>query len=81
MATIRADKRIIVEDPMTDFESWMPDFMEGLAQEIEKSRTLVKDAVDNVAGDMVLTPGLAMVDGAGASGISGGAGWDGVVKN
>lgn len=33
-----------LEGPLTDFESWMPDFMGGLAEGIEKSRGLVKDA-------------------------------------
>ena len=70
------------EGPLTDFESWMPDFMEGLAQEIEKSKGLVKDAVNSVAQDMVLSPkmmlGQASVGGVNAaygsavSGVSGG---------
>lgn len=33
-----------LEGPLTDFESWMPDFMGGLAEGIEKSRGLVKAA-------------------------------------
>ncbi len=56
------------EGPLTDFESWMPDFMEGLAHGIERSKGLVKDAVDSVAQDMVLSPRMmveqAFADGA-----------------
>ena len=37
------------EGPLTDFESWMPDFMSGLAEGIEKSRGMVKAAVNSVA--------------------------------
>lgn len=44
------------EGPLTDYESWMPDFMKGLAQGIEKSRGLVKQAVEGVAADMVISP-------------------------
>ena len=44
--TIRAHLHFSVPDegPLTDFESWMPDFMGGLAEGIEKSRCLVKAA-------------------------------------
>lgn len=44
------------EGPLTDYESWMPDFMKGLAQGIEKSKGLVKRAVEGVAADMVISP-------------------------
>ena len=44
------------EGPLTDYESWMPDFMGGLAKGIEKSRGLVADAVNGVAEDMVVSP-------------------------
>lgn len=44
------------EGPLTDYESWMPDFMGGLAKGIEKSRGLVQKAVDGVAMDMVIQP-------------------------
>ncbi len=66
------------EGPLTDYESWMPDFMKGLAQGIEKSRGLIAGAMDDVAGDMIIspnvTPALAGANGAmissGASGQS-----------
>jgi hypothetical protein len=44
------------EGPLVDYESWMPDFMKGLADGIDKSRRMVADAVDGVAGDMVISP-------------------------
>ena len=53
------------EGPLTDFESWMPDFMQGLAEGIEKSRVIVKDAVNGVAADLVVSPQMAAADGGG----------------
>ena len=44
------------EGPLTDYESWMPDFMRGLAQGIENSRGMIKSAMKNVSADMVLNP-------------------------
>ena len=44
------------EGPLVDYENWMPDFMKGLADGIDKSRRLVADAVDGVASDMVISP-------------------------
>ena len=41
---------------MTDYESWMPDFIRGLAQGIENSRGMIKSAMKNVSADMVLNP-------------------------
>ena len=43
------------EGPLTDFESWMPDFMKGLAQGINKSKKYVESAVSGVAESMRLT--------------------------
>lgn len=42
--------------PLTDYESWMPDFMQGLSKGIEQSRHLVKGSIQNVAKDMMLSP-------------------------
>ena len=63
--TIRSHLHFSVPDegPLTDFESWMPDFMRGLAEGIEKSRGMVKAAVNGVAADMVISPQLAVADG------------------
>ena len=44
------------EGPLSDYETWMPDFMKGLASGIEKNRNLVEKAVRDVASDMVLSP-------------------------
>ena len=49
--------------PLTDYESWMPDFIGGLAKGIEKSRGMIQDAMNDVAGDMVISPTM-MADGA-----------------
>ena len=60
------------EGPLTDYESWMPDFMKGLAKGIEDSRRMVANAMDGVAADMVLNPSAAVqeisVSGDGAGG-------------
>lgn len=40
------------EGPLTDYESWMPDFMKGLADGINSSKKIVADAIGNVAGDI-----------------------------
>lgn len=44
------------EGPLTDYESWMPDFMDGLAKEIEKSRGMIQKAVKDVSADMIISP-------------------------
>lgn len=56
--------------PLTDYESWMPDFMKGLAAGIEKNKSLVTDAVRGLANDMVLSP-TANISGVGALGGGG----------
>ena len=38
--------------PLTDFESWMPNFMHGLADGINKNKTVVQKAVSGVAKTM-----------------------------
>ena len=48
------------EGPLTDYESWMPDFMKGLAKGIEDSRSMVAKAMDGVAADMILNPSAAV---------------------
>jgi len=44
------------EGPLTDYESWMPDFMKGLAHGIDKSKHLVSEAMNGLASDMVISP-------------------------
>ena len=62
------------EGPLTDYESWMPDFMKGLAKGIEDSKSMVAKAMDGVAADMVLNPSAAVqeisVSGNGEDGAS-----------
>ena len=64
--TIRDYLHFSVPDkgPLTDYESWMPDFMQGMAKGIEKSRSLIQGAIKNVSGDMVINPNVnAMLNG------------------
>jgi hypothetical protein len=37
----------------------MPDFMSGLAKGIEKSKGMVKDAVNGLASDMIINPQIS----------------------
>ena len=74
--TIRSYLHFSVPDtgPLTDYESWMPDFMSGLAEGIEKSRGLIQSAIGNVSEDMVVSPNVtgtaAMAEAPGQSGSS-----------
>ena len=65
------------EGPLTDYESWMPDFMKGLAKGIEDSKSMVAKAMDGVAADMILNPSAAVqeisVSGSGGDGASQGS--------
>lgn len=47
------------EGPLTDYESWMPDFMNGLAKGIDKSKKVVAKAVEGVSQDMVINPNVS----------------------
>lgn len=38
--------------PLTDYESWMPDFMKGLAKGISKNKSLVANAVSDLSATM-----------------------------
>ncbi len=48
--------------PLADYESWMPDFMAGLANGIEKSRGLIQNAVASVSSDLVINPKMEDYD-------------------
>ena len=61
------------EGPLTDYEIWMPDFMKGLADGIEKSKGMVSKAMDGVASDLVLNPSVNAASFAG-SGAGDGSG-------
>ena len=50
----------------------MPDFMQGMAKGIERSRGLIQKAISHVSGDMVITPttSAALIGGYGSAAIS-----------
>lgn len=63
------------EGPLTEYESWMPDFMKGLARGIEGSRGLIEKAVRRVSEDMVISPRVAsgMADAENSAGAAAGS--------
>lgn len=50
------------EGPLVDYESWMPDFMKGLAKGIERSKGLVAGAMEGLSADMVISPQAGMME-------------------
>ena len=54
--TIRSFLHFSVPDegPLTEYESWMPDFMQGLAKGIEQSKSVVAAAVEGVSKDLTI---------------------------
>ena len=70
--TIRSFLHFSVPDegPLTDYESWMPDFMKGLAKGIENSRGMIKSAMKNVSADMVVSPHAEIAAAASEGGVS-----------
>lgn len=44
------------EGPLANYETWMPDFMSGLAQGIERNKGLVKKAISGLAAEMKVNP-------------------------
>lgn len=71
--TIKSYLHFSVPDvgPLTDYETWMPDFMKGLASGIEKNKYLVTNAVRDLAGGMTVNPQL-VASSSGAGTASGG---------
>lgn len=57
--------------PLAEYESWMPDFMKGLASGIERNKQIVTDAVHSLANDMTLSPQISATSGGGAVGTGG----------
>ena len=55
--TIKSYLHFSVPDvgPLTDYESWMPDFIQGMAKGIDDNKYRLVDAVQSMAGDMKLT--------------------------
>lgn len=68
------------EGPLTDYESWMPDFMKGLAKGIEDSKSMVAKAVKGVAADMVLNPSAAVQEISVSGNGGGGSAQDGSIN-
>ena len=63
--------------PLTTVNEWMPDFMKGLADGIDRSRKYVEKAVESVSGAMQISmqSGLEMkLDGISGAMLDGGAG-------
>jgi len=44
------------EGPLSEYESWMPDFIKGMAKGIESNKGLLTKAVGGLASDMVINP-------------------------
>lgn len=59
--TIRSFLHFSVPDegPLTDYESWMPDFMEGLSEGISKNKFKVTNQIKGLAKEMNLDVGAA----------------------
>lgn len=57
--------------PLRDYEKWMPDFMGGLADGINKAKSKVVGAVKGLAGDMSLGDVVANVTGFASRGAFG----------
>ena len=70
------------EGPLTDYESWMPDFMSGLADGIEKSRGMVTKEVEKLTDTMNLENMIPNMDASLNATVDGNAysGENGIVK-
>lgn len=62
------------EGPLTDYESWMPDFMGGLAKGIEQSRNLVSKEIGKVAETLDLKGAIPDMDASINANVTGGGG-------
>jgi phage-related minor tail protein len=49
------------EGPLTDYEKWMPDFMVGLAEGINKSKYIVAEAVNGLSLDMKVNSNIGEI--------------------
>lgn len=58
------------EGPLTDYESWMPDFVSGLAEGIEKSRGMIQKAVQGLSGDLVVSANVTGIQTAGTTNVN-----------
>lgn len=62
------------EGPLTDYETWMPDFMSGLAKGIEQSRNLVSKEIGKVAESLDLKGAIPNMDASINANVTGGGG-------
>jgi phage-related protein len=62
-AKIRSYLHFSVPDkgPLTDYEKWMPDFMAGLAEGINKSKHIVAEAVNGLSLDMKVNSNIGEI--------------------
>ena len=44
---------------MRDYETWMPDFIGRMAEQIEQQKGKITNAVQSMAGEMKFTPAIA----------------------
>ena len=62
------------EGPLTKYESWMPDFMSGLAKGIEQSRGLVTKEIGKVADILDFSRAIPDMDASINANVTGGSG-------
>ena len=58
------------EGPLTDYESWMPDFVQGLAKSLENSRGMIQKAVQGLSSDLVVSANVTGVQTAGTTNVN-----------
>lgn len=72
------------EGPLTDYESWMPDFIQGMANGVEKNKYRLVNAVKGMAGEMAIpamsAPALKNVGSSGGNAVAGSVSADGNEK-
>lgn len=44
------------EGPLRDYETWMPDFIGRMAEQIEQQKSKISSAIQSVAGEMTIIP-------------------------
>ena len=80
-STIRSYLHFSVPDegPLTDFESWMPDFMSGLAKGIEDNKSLIARAIQGVSDTLDLSHAVPDMEANLNASVNGGQGNSGEV--
>ena len=80
-STIRSYLHFSVPDegPLTDFESWMPDFMSGLAKGIEDNKSLIARAIQGVSDTLDLSHAVPDMEASVNTSVNGGQGSGGEV--